>query len=283
MTPRGFTLVELVMVIVITGILAVMGTVFLKPAIDAYFGTQRRAALTDLADTALRRIGRDVRSAVPNSIRWPNSQCLELLPTSTGGRYRMEPDTVSGGSAALDIAQPVDHFDVLSDMSVIPAVGDWVVIDNEANSNDAYAGINRAAISGVTTPLASAGVARIAISSTQFPSGYGGGRFVIVPNNGGNPAVVYVCSGADGTVDASGDGKGSLYRLTRAFSPTYPSSCPSSAGGAILVNKVKTCNLLYNASQDGTQQSALVWIELEITSANESIALTYGVHVDNVP
>ena len=47
MRTRGFTLVELVMVITITGILAASLTIFLKPVIDSYFDTRRRADLTD--------------------------------------------------------------------------------------------------------------------------------------------------------------------------------------------------------------------------------------------
>lgn len=294
MSSRGFTLVELVMVMVITGIIAATGVVFFKPVINSYFAAQRRAALTDMADTALRRMGREIRSAVPNSIRWPNNQCIELVPTSTGGRYRMASDTVNDTpaplpctpsatcSAPLNITQPVTQFDVLSPMPAspnvnAPAVNDWVVIDNQ-NTNDVYAGVDSSQITAITTPAATAGLTRIAINSKQFPSGYTGGRFTIVPNNGGNPVVDYVCSGVG---IASGNGTGTLYRVTRPFNSTNPPTC-STTNGFILVSNVQTCNLIYNASTDGTQQNALVWMELQITQSNESVTADYGVHVDNV-
>ena len=41
---RGFTLFELVLVIVITGVIGAVATIFFKPAMDAYFATGRRAA-----------------------------------------------------------------------------------------------------------------------------------------------------------------------------------------------------------------------------------------------
>ena len=50
----GFTLVEAIMVIVITGILAGMVAVFIKAPVDGYVDSVRRAELTDAADTALR-------------------------------------------------------------------------------------------------------------------------------------------------------------------------------------------------------------------------------------
>ena len=66
---HGFTLVELIVVIVITAIIAATIAVFVRPAIDAYSDTRLRGELSDQADTALRRIVRDVRMSVPNSLR----------------------------------------------------------------------------------------------------------------------------------------------------------------------------------------------------------------------
>ena len=288
---RGFTLVELVMVIVITGIIAAVITVFLKPTIDSYFDTRRRATLTDSADTALRRLARDVRLAVPNSIRMPNSTCFELVPTMGGGRYRTGPDTVNDSgpgctpgvncSAPLNVAQPATVFDSLSALPSTPAAGDWVVIDNQ-NTNDVYAGTNSAALSAApSTPNANYGLLRLTFPSTQFPSGYDGERYVIVANNGGNPTVFYVCSGA-GT-DSNGTGTGSLYRVRGPFIPAYPSACPSTTGAALLAERVKSCRFVYDPNQGATQQSGFVWMQLELAESNETVSLSYGAHVDNVP
>jgi len=286
MRSRGFTLVELVMVIMITGIVAATIMIFFKSAIDSYFDTRRRADLTDMADTALRRMAKDIRSAVPNSIRTPIDQCFELLPTSTGGRYRAAPDTVwdaanpASPSAYIDTSTPTSNFDVLSTFSTPPTNGDWVVIDNQ-NTNDAYDGTNRAALTVGASPDASVGTTRISFATAkQFPVGYDGGRFVVVPDNGGNPAVVYVCDGAG--VDAQGNGMGTLYRVPLAFAPTF-TACPATAGGAIVATDVKSCTFVYDPNQGATQQSGFVWMRLELSRAGEIVALAHGVHVDNVP
>ncbi|TAN77825.1 MAG: type II secretion system protein, partial [Gallionella sp.] len=59
----------MVMVIVITGIIGSMVAVFIKAPVQQYFDVARRADMTDTADTALRRITRDLRLALPNSVR----------------------------------------------------------------------------------------------------------------------------------------------------------------------------------------------------------------------
>jgi MSHA biogenesis protein MshO len=287
----GFTMVELVVVIVITGIIAATLTVFFRPAIDSYLASRSRADLTDQADTALRRMVRDVRVAVPNSIRTPGSQCFELIPTSTGGRYRSGPDTVNDAlsgctastcSASIDTAQATAVFDVLSSLSTTPAVGDWVVVGNQTPT-DVYGGSNRSAITAVATPANAAfGRHRLSVTSTQFPIGYDGGRFSVVPN--AQRAVFYVCSGADGTLDANGNGKGTLFRLMNyGFNAAYPASCPSTAGADVLASRVRSCTFTYDPNQGATQQNGFVWMQIEVARNNESAHLAIGAHVSNAP
>jgi len=288
---RGFTLIELVMVIVISGVMAATLVVFFKPAVDAYIASRARADLTDQADTALRRMVRDVRLAVPNSIRTPNPQCFELLPASAGGRLRSAPDTVNDSgpncvpgincSAPLDTLQATTVFDVLTPLSTVPARGDWVVVGNQTPA-DVYSGVNRAAITEVSTPTAAFGRHRITMASTQFPVGYDGARFMVVPN--AQRAVFYVCSGADGTLDASGNGKGTLYRaMNYGFNSAYPTACPSTATADVLATRVQSCSFIYDPNQGATQQSGFVWMELELARNAETAHLTIGAHVANGP
>lgn len=280
--PRqaGFTLVEMVMALVVFGLMAATLTVFLRPALEAYLSSRARAELTAQGDSALRRMVQDVQSAVPNSIRAPSTGCIELVPTSAGGRFRKGPDTVNGGAVALDNSAATTSFDVLTPLPTTPAIGDWVVVDNQ-NAGDVYSGVNRAAITSVSTPAASAGRHRLGVVSTQFPLGYDGGRFVVVPAS--QQAVFYYCIGADGSEDANGNGRGSLHRSRNyGFNAGYPATCPTTAGD-VLASAVKSCRFVYDPNQGATQQNGFVSIQLELSRRGDSVSLVVGAHVANVP
>lgn len=290
-TQRGFTLVELVIVIVVLGVMAATLTVFFRPAFDGYLGVRARADLVEQADAALRRMQRDIRVAVPNSIRTPSTDCFELVPTSAGGRFRKGPDTVNdalpGCTPSATCAAPVDPgaaptvFDVLTPLASVPAAGDAVVVDNQ-NPGDVYAGTNRAVISAVATPMATQGRHRITVAASPFPAGYDGGRFVVVP--AAQQAVFYVCSGADGTLDANGHGKGTLYRLQGyGFNASAPAGCPSTTGAPVLATRVRSCRFVYDPNQGATQQNGFVSLQVELARGGETASLVLGAHVVNVP
>ena len=96
-TAHGFTLVECVVVIAITGVLASVVSLFIVKPVQAYLATSARAVVVDQADLALRRVGRDLRIALAGSVRVTGSGlALELIPTRGGARYATQ------GSGALD-------------------------------------------------------------------------------------------------------------------------------------------------------------------------------------
>src|SRR5207244_13377578 len=66
---RGVTLIEMVIVISITAIIAGAVSVFISRPVEGYADAARRAEMSDIADTALRRMTRDLRTALANSIR----------------------------------------------------------------------------------------------------------------------------------------------------------------------------------------------------------------------
>ncbi|MHB8949520.1 MAG: prepilin-type N-terminal cleavage/methylation domain-containing protein [Rhodoferax sp.] len=235
---RGFTLVELVMVIVILGVIGATVAVFMKSPIDAYFDTARRAGIADVADITVRRMARDIRKALPNSIRLSGTGCIEFIPTRTGGRYRAQ-DVGAGDETSLKFDAADQSFNMLGLNSALPAdqqirPNDVVAVYNLAiPGSDAYAGNNTALVTGVNVSPVAANETKVTMTgnATQFPLASGSKRFHVIP--GDEKIVSYICSG------------GKLYRnADYAYSP----SCPAPTVGTtpIIANEA-TCNFAYSA------------------------------------
>lgn len=282
------------MVIVITGVIAGMVAIFLKSPVESYFDAARREELSDVADTVVRRMAREIHLALPNSVRNPSGgsdQCIEFIPTKIGGRYRAAAGT--GGGDPLDFTTIDDKFDMLWLNTGLPpadqiAAGDVVVVYNDGStSGNAYTGSNAVQVASVAQPGGTPNTTAITFVGTgtaapfnrkTFPNESPAYRFQVIP--AGGHVVSYGCSG------------GVLFRYTRALSAswTQPATCAAMAAGATatrLGQNINTCSLRYDPPGSGTGlgRFGIVSISLEMrdSGTGESVKLYHQIHVDNTP
>lgn len=282
--PRGFTLVEMVIVIVITGIIGSMVAVFIRVPVQGYMDVAARAALADTADTAARRLTRDVRLALPNSVRVSNNGLfLELLLTKTGGRYLSDSDPAGLGNVLSFETPPASP--AFSVVGAMPAnalgarqaisVGDQIVVYNLGGAyapNNAYAcspanGCNRAAVTGVAGNVVTLGSYPFATAPAPLPSP--SNRFQVV-----STPVTYACDLATGT-------------LTRYAGYAIQATQPVAADlkdGALLARQVTGCAFSYTVLAN--VQRGLVNISLSLGAANSNtgvLRLVQQVQARNTP
>src|SRR2546421_3286971 len=157
----GFTLLEMILAIVIVGV--VFGaTLFFAYPLQQAGDVTTRAELTDMADNALQRIGRDVRLALPNSVRQTtvgSVYFVELVPLRTGARYRVESSGACSGGGTDELAfAPTDGcFKSIGPIADAASVttSDFLVLNNNGEGftgQNAYeaASTNRRQIAAAT-------------------------------------------------------------------------------------------------------------------------------------
>ena len=102
----GFTLIELITVLVILGIVSAIGSHFVVSVFRSYDHSQQVSKLTMKGRLAIEQIARQVRNAVPNSVRTSAAgECVEFLPTLAAGNYLGSvPDTLNAAPAVASVS-----------------------------------------------------------------------------------------------------------------------------------------------------------------------------------
>jgi MSHA biogenesis protein MshO len=279
---RGFTLVELVVAISIGAIVVSFAAMFIHAPMQAYAAQTRRAGLVDSADSLLRLMARDVRRALPNSVRIASAGsmvAMETLSTVDAVRYR-DTDATTAPNDELDFSQADAQFTTLgkfNDIGTRPftTTDHFLSIYNVGISGaDAYelANVITPAGTSITIDDGIAGEDRITLSpSMQFAYGSPGRRVFLVSG-----PVTYLCDTSAGTVRRYvGYDIGSVQMTTPADLNS------AGASSALLAARVSTCAFSYSAGT--AQRAGLVTLDVTIADGTERVRLLHQVHVENVP
>ncbi|TWI69445.1 MSHA biogenesis protein MshO [Pseudoduganella lurida] len=269
---RGFTLVEAIIVIAITGIIAGMVAIFIRVPVKSYVDTQARAQIADAADLALRRMTREMRLALPATVTVYNNQlAVQFLLTKTGGRYISINDGPPATLLPLDFTSGKTQFDIVgaapTGKQAIVA-GDYIAIGNLGIAPaDAYAfGAGADNISRVASIAGS----RVTLAQNYFSSTQStGGGFQVVTGT-----VTYLCTPAT-------SGAGTLQRYFTTSIVKGIGNLNTLGTPALLTNMVAGCTFSYTVLP-GQNAGALATLVLTLRHANgESARLVRQTQLDN--
>lgn len=250
---NGFTLIELITVIVILAVISSIGTGMVVRTMESYQSTQQRALLANTARPALERMTRQLRGALPYSVRVINTnQCIEFLPISAGGNYLSPvPDQFNGvtASSSINVSPYALEFGAAEYVS-IGAMG----------ANELYGGsggsIAKYSTSSTATQLQLASAKRWLRNSINK-------RFYIVDN----PQAFCVIGGE--------------LRFYQGLQLNQAS--PSLTGSYDILAKGITAAQPFSLEMGSENRNTRINITLTFGDNNESISFNHRVMIRNVP
>lgn len=296
---RGFTLIEMVVAIIVLGIVGITFGVFIVPAITANQGVERRAALIDSAEIAVRRMARDIRIALPNSVRISVAAAgfaIEMIPTIDGGRYCLGGDANCAGAAQLlAIGSSDTDFDILGCFhnatftgATFPSTAFRLVVGDSTGAVYSAAGTN-AVVTPASTSItlstvngggagsgacgASSGATtsyrhHIALSAGQtFPNSSSRRRVFVIQT-----PVTYICNTTSATLTR-------YYNYAISSTAPTPTSPPAGATSALVTDKLSACSVTTTTAD--VQTGGYVKLSLSLSSAGETVQLNHETQLDN--
>jgi MSHA biogenesis protein MshO len=245
--------------------------------------------MADTADTALRRIARDVRLALPNTVRVDSTgMFLEFIPIVTGGRYQPNDTCFSSGCTSLSTLG-----DMLSGVQVTTG-SDLVAIYNQYNNSGADCAPTTP---GLYSAYCTQGVAVLTSASGAGTTSntLGFSNTVFLPPGGSPSSRVFIVRASPVTF-ACDAGTGTLWRISgyaiQKAQPNSLAAAPLSSATSIVP---LATNVICPAVVSGSVPSRFsyaptvssrygllsAWITLQ--TSGETVNLLHQIHVDNTP
>ena len=280
----GFTLIELIVTMTITVIVVSFLAYFISAPIRGFNDQVRRAELVDSAESSLRRMGRDIRHALPNSVRITSNgsiTALEILNAVEGVRYRAGPPP--GDANARLIFTAAD--------GAFNSIGLFNAITKPFSSTTHYlsvynvgtAGANAYELSNVITPTgtqididaaAEAGEDNVQLTpSFRFAYPSPRQRIYLV-----DTPVSFLCDTATGNLTRYA---GYAIATNQADRDSAAELLAAGAVSTLLSDNLTACGFTFTPG--AAQRAGLVTMSLDVAQAGETIVLLHQVHVDSVP
>jgi len=269
----GFTLVEMVIVIVVLGILSAGSVIFISQSAQGLVDSSARQQMASTASIAIEKILREVRRALPNSARTftdSGNTCLEFVPINFSSDYISVPTAAAAAS-----------FDAIEFPGASLGGENGFVAVYPGNTDLVYGtnGVTVRAISNNTATASATGIPQAGMQTITFDTA-GNYRF---PSDSPNKRFFLVST----PVAFCDDNNGRLWRYENyGFQTTAGTGIPTSGTNRRLIADSLAANsLAFNITPMQLYRNAVVRVSLAIQrpDGTERIDLTQEVQLRNVP
>ncbi|MGH1469854.1 MAG: PulJ/GspJ family protein [Cellvibrionaceae bacterium] len=264
-SQTGFTLIELITVVVILSILTVIGSGFMIRTAEGYHQTVNRTQLIQRGRQTIERLTRELRNAVPNSIRVSaNNLCIEWLPIVGGGNYvGVLPDQSNGASSVTTMnTGPLSFGSGNTAYVIVGALSSNDIYNASPNSLELFSSIDTSNIPNVIT-----------LSNPK-----------IFERNSVNNRIFIASEPNQACI--SGDQLFTYDNYTSAGN--YPSQSvltgsPPGTGVLLSVGVSLSGEIPFSITSGSLDRNTIVQLNIPFEKGGERIALSHQIMVRNVP
>ena len=276
------TLIELVIVIVLSAIVISFMTRIIVIPINAFSAQKQRAQLADAADGALRLMARDLRSALPNSVRTAASGsvvALELLATVDGARYQ-DNGPLSNVALWLNFTAADTGFSTTVPFSAITlpyssSTGYLSIYNVGVPGANAYALANVITPAGTAITIAAGATANAQLVTMspgfQFSFGSPSKRIYLVSG-----PVSYLCDTSIGALT-----RYSGYAINANQPISAATLVAAGASSGVVATNVASCQFTFAAGT--SQRASMASLLLQLANSGQEVQLFQQTHLVNAP
>ena len=261
---QGFSLIELIIVIIILGIMGISFAKITSNSVYGYIDAKDRNQLSQSAQWVNERISREIREALPQSIRTSSNagtHCLEFMPINNASSYLSLPtgNISTINAVGFNLTTSAANFAAIMPIdpaSIYAAPG---VLGNVASITTSTTDPNQAVVT-LTAP-------------TNFIRRSPQNRFYLLSN------PVSFCLN---------DSNGQIMRYAEYGISAIQQTPPS--GGSQIGENFSSSGIVFNYQPGSLSRSGLLQINLRLQNRNrafsgnqESFEIFHEVHVRNVP
>ncbi|MGM7318129.1 PilW family protein [Idiomarina sp. ST10R2A5] len=262
---RGFTLIELIIVIVLLAIVAGFSFQFIGIGAQMFSTGAERLQTIEKSRFAIERVTREVRGAVPNSVR-VSGQCLEFVPAKVAGVYYDTPIRPSSADEMtfVTFAGSSDEDNISWSLSgderifIYATRANFIYSDNPQRYSELASGYVSTSFENIL-PLE---------SSSQFAKESPLQRAYI-----GSPPVSF-CLNA-----------GNLYRVSGyGWQQTQPIPSGGFAPENLIAHDINMSTAVFDVEANNQQSNNIITLQLQFGEAAEEQVFYYReVHIPNAP
>ncbi|NRA82790.1 MAG: prepilin-type N-terminal cleavage/methylation domain-containing protein [Gammaproteobacteria bacterium] len=256
---QGFTLIELIVVILILSTVSVGVTSYIHFGIDVYLDTVGRDRQIGDSRFLISRMTRELREALPNSIR-VNGSCIEFVAIGASSTYIVLPVAPQAAAAQVTLVLPAltPELATSNKLVVYPLNPVEVYVDPDGSSGKVFL-LGQVVSSGKSSAVIGLK------NSVQFQSDSPTQRYFLIGS-----AVSYCVEGTD------------VIRYD-SYWPIGPQQPPPASAQVSLMAQNQVNNNPFNYHHDTLTRNAIAQLNFVFRYDDEDLELFHEVHIVNVP